>query len=380
MKLSIVMPCLNEEDTLAVCIKKAKSYLIKNKVEGEVIIADNGSSDASVEIAINAGAHVVNVTAKGYGAALQGGIEAAKGKYIIMGDADDSYDFLNLNAFIEKLDEGNDLVMGNRFRGGIKKGAMPFLHRYLGNPVLSFIGRLFFRSPIRDFHCGLRGFTKEAYKKMALKSTGMEFASEMVVKATMLDMKIAEVPTILYPDGRSKPPHLNTWHDGWRHLRFLFLYAPNWLILFPGLLFFIIGITLGIALMFKPIVISNISLDIHTLLYMMAFAIVGSQLLILYVIVKNFSAHNNIIPVNELKNRHWLYSIKLENGIIAGALFFLSGFTLSLFNYLNWSDLNFGELNPLITMRKVIPSVFLLSIGIQLIIGSFVNTLLKTKE
>ena len=229
LELSIVMPCLNEAETLEICIKKAQAFFEKHDVHGEVVIADNGSTDGSQAIAERLNARVVPVAEKGYGNALKGGIKAAKGKYVIMGDADDSYDFSKLELFVEKLREGHDLVMGNRFKGGVKKGAMPFLHKYLGNPVLSFIGRLFFNIKIGDFHCGLRGFSKEAFHKMKLNTTGMEFASEMIVKSKLNGLTFAEVPTILHPDGRSRPPHLNTWRDGWRHLRFLLLYSPRWL-------------------------------------------------------------------------------------------------------------------------------------------------------
>ena len=235
-ELSIVMPCLNEGETLETCIRKAQQSLADMNIVGEVVIADNGSTDDSQEIACRAGAVLVHVSTKGYGAALTGGIAAARGKFIIIGDADDSYDFTRLGPFVEKLRQGYDLVMGNRFKGGIAPNAMPPLHRYLGNPVLTAIGRLFFHSPSGDFHCGLRGFRKEAALKMNLRTSGMEFASEMVVKATLHKMKIAEVPTTLSPDGRSRPPHLRSWRDGWRHLRFLLLYSPRWLFLYPGLI------------------------------------------------------------------------------------------------------------------------------------------------
>src|SRR4026208_2626990 len=243
-ELSILMPCLNEAETLATCIKKAQKALESLNVRGEVVIADNGSTDGSPEIAASLGARVVHVAEKGYGSALLGGLNAARGKYIIMGDADDSYDFTNLGPFLEKLRAGYDLVMGNRFKGGIAPPAMPPLHKYLGNPVLTGIGRLFFRSPCGDFHCGLRGFKKEAVMNLDLRTTGMEFASEMVVKATLHKMRITEVPTTLSPDGRSRAPHLRSWRDGWRHLRFLFLYSPRWLFLYPGLLLILIGLGL----------------------------------------------------------------------------------------------------------------------------------------
>jgi len=241
LELTIVMPCLNEAETLERCIVKAKAYLEKAGIEGEVVIGDNGSTDGSQEIARKAGARVVDVPRRGYGAALMGAIEAARGKYVIMGDSDDSYDFSDLDVYVRKLREGNDLVMGNRFKGGIKPGAMPFLHRYLGNPVLSFIGRLFFKSDIGDFHCGLRGFRQDIVSVLGLQTTGMEFASEMVVKATLFKLKIAEVPTTLSPDGRSRPPHLRTWRDGWRHLRFLLVHSPTHLFILPGAIMAALG-------------------------------------------------------------------------------------------------------------------------------------------
>ena len=260
LELSIVMPCLNEAETLAICINKANTFLTKNKVIGEIVIADNGSTDGSQLIASNLGVRVINVNEKGYGNALKGGFEAAHGKYIIMADADDSYDFESLLPFLLQLREGNDLVMGNRFKGGIQKGAMPFLHKYLGNPVLSFLGRLFFKINIGDFHCGLRGFSKEAYNKMNLKTTGMEFASEMIVKSKLNGLKITEVPTTLKPDGRTRKPHLKTWSDGWRHLRFLLLYSPNWLFLYPSVLMVCFGFVSSILLLLKPITIIVFSL------------------------------------------------------------------------------------------------------------------------
>ena len=235
IEVSIVMPCLNEERTVGICVKKALISLKEGKVNGEVIVADNGSTDKSVEIAASLGARVVHVEEKGYGNALRSGFAAAHGKYIIMADADDSYDLENLMPFIEKLRKGYELVMGNRFKGGIKKGAMPWHHRYIGNPILSFIGKLFFKTPANDFHCGLRGFTKEAIEKMELQTTGMELASEIVIKSSVMNMNVCEVPTILFPDGRDRPPHLRSFRDGWRHLRFLLIYSPTWLFLYPGL-------------------------------------------------------------------------------------------------------------------------------------------------
>lgn len=277
MEISIVMPCLNEAETLEICITKALNFLKKNNILGEVIIADNGSTDGSLKIAEKLGAKVVHAKIKGYGAALQAGVKNAEGKYVIIGDSDDSYDFSNLMPFIEKLREGNDLVMGNRFKGGIAKAAMPFLHRYVGNPVLSFIGRLFFKTEIRDFHCGLRAFSKEAYKKMDLKTTGMEFASEMVVKASLKKMRIQEVPTTLSPDGRTRPPHLRTFRDGWRHLRFLLIFSPKWLFLIPGISLLIVSLIGSGIILMGAIQISNVVLDIHTLIVLSFVFLVGIQ-------------------------------------------------------------------------------------------------------
>ena len=295
-ELSVVMPCLNEAETLEICIRKAQGFFEKEGIHGEVVIADNGSTDGSQEIASKLNARVIAVKEKGYGNALKGGINAAHGDYVMMGDADDSYDFSNMMLYVDKLREGYDLVMGNRFKGGIKKGAMPFLHKYLGNPVLSFIGRLFFNIKIGDFHCGLRGFSKVAYEKMELRTTGMEFASEMVVKASLKKLKIAEVPTILSPDGRSRPPHLNTWSDGWRHLRFLLLYSPKWLFLIPGMLLFFLGLILSSALIVKPFTIGTVTFDVHTLLFTALGMLVGFQFIIFYGLTKVYTIENGLLP------------------------------------------------------------------------------------
>jgi len=375
LNLSIVMPCLNEEETLKTCILKAQNYLVKNNILGEVIIADNGSTDNSIEIALNNGARVVPVTTKGYGAALRGGIEAANGSYIVMGDADDSYDFSNLLSFTNKLEEGYDLVMGNRFKGGIEKGAMPFLHKYLGNPVLSFLGGLFFKSAISDFHCGLRGFSKSAYHKMELKSTGMEFASEMVVKATLMQMNIAEVPTTLSKDGRNRPPHLNTWTDGWRHLRFLIMYAPKWFLLFPGTFLLISCLVLGTLLTISPLEFVNFQLDIHTLLYAMVAALLGSQLVFLYAIVNNYTQKH--ILSNKKTSK---FDFNLETGLISGAVLLLAGIVWSYFNTIEWSSTGFSNLNPSLFMRKVIPAAFLISLGVQTIVSSFILALIDEQK
>jgi glycosyltransferase involved in cell wall biosynthesis len=307
LELSIVMPCLNEAETLATCIGKARDYLERQQIAGEVLIADNGSSDGSQEIATNSGARVVPIPERGYGSALRGGIAAAKGQYIIMGDADDSYDFTNLSPFLEKLRQGYDLVMGNRFQGGIKPGAMPVLHKYLGNPVLTWLGRLFFGSPCGDFHCGLRGFSKQAIKQLNLRTTGMEFASEMVVKASLYGLKITEVPTTLSPDGRSRPPHLKTWRDGWRHLRFLLMYSPRWLFLYPGLALMFLGFVATIWFMTQP--------KVHTLLYSATALIIGFQIVSFAVFTKAFAISEGLLP-EDRKLKRFLRYINLEVGLM----------------------------------------------------------------
>lgn len=378
-ELSVVMPCLNEAETLAICITKAQGFFERENVAGEVIVADNGSTDGSQQIALNLGATVVDVPQKGYGSALRGGIEAANGKYIIMGDADDSYDFTNLMPHLIKLREGNDLVMGNRFKGGIKKGAMPFLHRYLGNPVLSFIGRLFFRSDIGDFHCGLRGFSKEAYHKMELKTTGMEFASEMIVKASLKDMQIAEVPTILSPDGRSRPPHLNTWRDGWRHLRFLVLYSPLWLFFIPGIIMMLIGLIASVALTIGPVKMGNINFDVHTLLFSSGLLLIGFQFVLFYGLTKVFTVENDLLPKSKKYDKLFKF-INLERGLILGLSMVLGGLILSFSAYSDWQQLSFGDIESNAIFRMVIPAVTLMLLGVQVILFSLFFSILGLKK
>ncbi|MEO1402918.1 MAG: glycosyltransferase family 2 protein, partial [Cyanobacteria bacterium J06635_1] len=360
------MPCLNEAETLGICIHKAATYLRKYAVRGEIVIADNGSTDGSRDIAQNLGARVIDAAEKGYGSALMAGINAARGEYIVMGDADDSYDFSDLTLFLRELRGGYDLVMGNRFRGGIQPGAMPWLNRYLGNPVLTGIGKLFFPNPCGDFHCGLRGFDKAAIESLNLRTTGMEFASEMVVKATLGRLRITEVPTTLAPDGRSRPPHLKRWEDGWRHLRFLLLYSPRWLFLYPGLFLMGCGLLAGLLLISGPRGI----FDIHTLLFSATGIIVGLQSCLFALFTKLFAISEGLLP-----DRHHLVrrmrALSLEKGLILGSVFWVMGCILTL-NTLNlWKGSGFGQLDPTVVMRIAIPAATLLICGSQIILASF---------
>ena len=379
IEVSVVIPCLNEAETLAVCIRKALGCLSENGISGEVIVADNGSTDGSQAIAEAEGARVVPVEAKGYGNALMGGIEATRGRYVIMGDADDSYDFSALMPFIEKLRKGNDLVMGNRFRGGIAPGAMPALHQYLGNPVLSGLGRLFFRCPVGDFHCGLRGFSREAIWRMKLQTTGMEFASEMVVKATLLGLRIAEVPTTLSPDGRSRPPHLRSWRDGWRHLRFMLLFSPGWLFLYPGLLLMIVGLGVGGWLLPEARQLGGATLDVNTLAYSALAVLLGFQSVLFAVFTRTFVSTQGLGPESRTLNKLYRY-VTLETGLIVGGVLIVLGLTGSVAATFGWSEVDFGELNPSEVLRQVIPSVLAIALGFQIVLASFFLSVLGLKR
>jgi hypothetical protein len=376
IELSIVMPCLNEELTLAVCINKAKAFFSTQHINGEIIIADNGSTDRSIGIASAAGATVVPVAEKGYGSALMGGIQAAQGTYVIMGDADDSYDFSDLSLFLERLRAGDELVMGNRFKGGIKPGAMPFLHRYLGNPVLSFIGRLFFKSNIGDFHCGLRGFNRQAILNLNLKTTGMEFASEMVVKASIKQLKIAEVPTILHPDGRNRPPHLRTWRDGWRHLIFLLMFSPRWLFLYPGLALTLMGCLGLLFILPGPLTIGKVVLDIHTLLLASTAIIMGVQTLFAFLLAKQFTLKFGLL-VEEPSYVTWFNKRSLEFLLVSGGCAILIGGGCVLYSVSFWQQQAFGQLEPGIIMRLLVPGITLLIVGFQTIITGFLRAILN---
>jgi glycosyltransferase involved in cell wall biosynthesis len=377
--VSVVMPCLNEAETLATCIEKAQRSLRDLNVSGEIVIADNGSTDGSQEIARSLGARVVGIAPKGYGNALMGGIAAAEGKYVIMGDADDSYEFSSLGPFIEQLRAGYELVMGNRFRGGIKAGAMPPLHRYLGNPVLTFIGRLFFHSPVGDFHCGLRGFSKAAVAKLDLRTTGMEFASEMVVKATLQKMRIAEVPTTLSPDGRSRPPHLRSWRDGWRHLRFLLLFSPRWLFLYPGGLLMFAGLLVAMWLLPAPRVVGGITFDVHTLLYAAMSMLIGFQALVFAMFTKVFAISEGLLPEDPRLDRV-MNVITLEAGLTVGLLLVLLGLSGSIYAVVSWDQRSFGPLDPSHTLRIVIPAVTSLMLGCQILLSSFFLSILGLRR
>ncbi|MBE9184507.1 glycosyltransferase family 2 protein [Microcoleus sp. LEGE 07076] len=379
LELSILMPCLNEAETLEICIEKAQKSLRQMDIVGEVIIADNCSTDGSQDIASRMGARVVPVAAKGYGTALMGGILAARGVYIIMGDADDSYDFSNLGAFVEKLRGGCDLVMGNRFQGGIKPGAMPPLHKYLGNPVLTWVGRLFFASPAGDFHCGLRGFRRDSILKLDLQTTGMEFASEMVVKASLYKLNIAEVPTVLSPDGRSRPPHLRTWRDGWRHLRFLLLYSPRWLFLYPGVALMIWGLIIVVWLLPGSRKVGSINFDVHTLLYGAIAIIIGFQAVTFAFLTKVFAISEKLLPADPKVNKIFRY-FTLETGLIVGFILILIGIFGSIFSLTIWSETAFGTLDPSKTLRLVIPSLTCLTVGLQMILSSFFLSVLRLKR
>lgn len=379
LELTILMPCLNEAETLAVCVAKAQAFLGRSRIAGEVLIADNGSTDNSQHIAEAGGARVINVPMRGYGSALRAGIAAARGRYIVMGDADDSYDFARLEAFLERLRAGDDLVMGNRFRGGIESGAMPFLHRYLGNPILSWLGRLFFCTPLRDFHCGMRGFSRDQIAKLDLRTTGMEFASEMVVRATLVGLKISEVPTTLSRDGRSRPPHLRTWRDGWRHLKFLLLYSPRWLFLYPGALLVAVGIALSGLLFFGPIRIGGIGFDIRTMLVACTCLIVGIQGICFATIARGFAEDLNLLPPSPRYGRI-LEACTLELFVFGGMAVFVLGAAGLMTAIVKWGETNFGPLDVSSLLRVVALSTTAITVGAQLVFTGFLAGLMSIKH
>lgn len=368
--LSVVMPCLNESLTLGTCIRKAQATIERLGIRGEVIVADNGSTDGSQALAESLGARVVPITARGYGSALRGGIAAARGRYIIMGDSDDSYDFTQLGDFVAKLDEGYELVMGNRYHGEIRPGAMPFLHRFLGNPVLSGLGRLFFGCPVGDFQCGLRGFRKDSIERLELQTTGMEFSTEMVVKATLFNLRIIEIPTTLSPDGRDRPPHLRTWRDGWRYLRFLLLYSPRWLFLYPGISLFALGIAIGVWLLPGPRTVGRVTFDYHTLLFGAMAILIGFQSINFAVFTKTFAVTEHLVPEDPRLTKAFRY-VTLESGLILGTFLIIVGAATWIFGLGYWRSHHFGALDPDRTLRIVIPGFVSLTLGIEIVLSSF---------
>jgi hypothetical protein len=370
VELTILMPCLNEAETVATCVHKARGFLERTGIEGEVLVADNGSTDGSPALAREAGARVVHIAEKGYGSALRGGMDAAVGRLLIMADADDSYDFSQLDAFVDGLRAGYTMVIGHRFRGGIRPGAMPLLHRYLGNPVLSFAGRLLFSSRIGDFHCGLRGVDRAAALQLGLRATGMEFASEMIVKATLAGWRIAEVPTVLSPDGRSRAPHLRSWRDGWRHLRFLLMMSPRWLMLYPGACLIAIGVAAELAILRAPIVIDGVGFDIHTMLYAAGATILGVQLVLFSLLARTVGVLKNLLPMSPQLAR-FLRVFTLERGILLGLSLGLAGLGLAVYSVENWAHARLAALDPATMMRVAIPSVTLMLAGAEIVFASF---------
>jgi len=379
VELTVVMPCLNEAETVATCVRKANGFLARSGISGEVVVADNGSTDGSQALAEKAGARVVPVSDKGYGNALMGGIVAARGKYVIMGDADDSYDFTNLMPFVTELRKGADLVMGNRFRGGIAPGAMPPLHRYLGNPVLSFIGRLFFRTTIGDFHCGLRGFNRDSVMALNLQATGMEFASEMVVKATLAGQRVTEVPTTLSKDGRSRPPHLRSWRDGWRHLRFLLLFSPRWLFFLPGLALLTAGLAIGAIVAPHPFSVGPVTFDVDTLVAASAMVVIGFQSVLFWLFTQVYAGSEGFLP-EEPKVQRLLGALSLERGLLLGAGIGLAGLAGLVTSLLYWNGQKFSHLNYEHSLRLMIPSVTALIVSCQVILGTFFLSILGIKH
>jgi len=376
LELSIVIPCLNEAETLAQVIDRAQRFLTAYHVAGEVIIADNGSTDGSVAIAIAHGARVVPIDEKGYGAALRGGIASARGTYVAMGDADCSYDFMGLMPFLERLREGTDMVIGNRFLGGIGKGAMPPLHRYIGNPVLSLAGRIFYSAPIGDFHCGLRAFRRDAVAGLDLTSSGMEYASEMIVKAQLAGLSMSEVPTTLAKDGRSRPPHLRSWRDGWRHLKFLLVFAPRWLFVYPGAALFALGVAGLLALLPGDIRIGDVRFGVHSLLFASAAIFISVQLMSFGILASLFGARERYWPatprLNAIRKR-----FSIDKSCVLGGSMMALGIFGGATAVATWASTGFSDMNPDLLMRISIPSVLLAGVGLQIMLTSFLIELLS---
>lgn len=382
IEVTIVMPCLNEAETLADCIAAAQRGLSAAGVEGEILIADNGSTDGSQDIARKLGARVVDVPEKGYGHALRHGMEAAQGQFLIMGDSDRSYDFGEIKPFIDKLRAGADLVMGCRMPAGggkIIPGAMPWKHRWIGNPVLTFIGRLLFRCPAHDFHCGLRALTKDAFHKMDLRTTGMEFASEMVIKASLRGLRIEEVPITLHKDGRSRPPHLRSWRDGWRHLRFMLLFSPRWLLLYPGIFLFALSSVVFARLLAGPITLAGIRFDLNSLDVFGITLLFGYQMILLACFVRIFAYTRGFLPPNHILSKAFGF-FTLEKGLVCGLAITLAGIALIGITLADWAARGFGDLDPLANTRPVIAGRTLISIGLQTFIFSLVFSYLGIDE
>ena len=380
LELTILMPCLNEAETVAVCVKKARGFLERAGVDGEVVIADNGSTDGSQALAEAAGARVVGVLDRGYGAALMGGICAARGRFVIMGDADDSYDFERLDELLARLHAGAELVMGNRFKGGVAPGAMPFLHRWLGNPVLSFLGRLFFKAPVGDFHCGLRGFSRQSILALGLKSTGMEFASEMVVKAALNGLIIAETPTTLRPDGRTRRPHLKTWSDGWRHLRFLLLHSPKFLFIYPGAALTGLGMT-GVALLSRGGVrlTATLELDIHTLIASCFAILIGVQLLMYGGIARRYATVEGFLPPPR-RMQPFLLGLTLETILKTSLVILLAGIGGSIWAVERWAELGFGPIQFYGVLRLLVVSLTAVAVSVQLAASGFLASVFTIRR
>jgi glycosyltransferase involved in cell wall biosynthesis len=380
--VTVLMPCLNEAETIAGCITAAKAGFASAGVEGEILIADNGSTDGSQGIAATHGARVINVADRGYGNALRAGMTASAGSFIVMGDADLSYDFSNIVPFIEKLRSGADLVMGCRMPAGggtIEPGAMPWKHRWIGNPVLTFIGRILFNCPAHDFHCGLRALTKEAFHKMDLRTSGMEFASEMVIKASLRGLRITEVPITLHKDGRSRPPHLRSWRDGWRHLRFMLLFSPRWLLLYPGIAGLLVGGAFFLRLLAGPIRVGTVNFDLNSLEMAGMVFLFGYQMILFSCFARIFAFTRGFLPDNHALSRAFGF-FTLEKGLVGGAAVFVAGFVVILFTLFGWASTGFGNLDPLDTTRTVIAGRTLASIGLQTILFSLIFSYLGVDD
>jgi glycosyltransferase involved in cell wall biosynthesis len=381
-EVSIVIPCLNEAATLGTCITKAQEALRNHGIDGEILVADNGSTDGSPELATRHGARVVPVAARGYGNALMGGIAAARGKYIVMGDADDSYDFGDVPRFVAKLREGYALIQGCRLPSGggkVMPGAMPFLHRWWGNPMFSRMARRMFGAPVHDIYCGLRGFTKELYERLDLRCTGMEFATEMVIKSSLLGENMAEIPITLYPDGRhGRASHLRTFRDGWRTLRFFLMYSPRWLFLFPGFLLILLG-ALGYALALPGVTIGGVNLDAHTLLVASLAVLLGFQSILFALFSKTFAISEGLMPEDPRLNG-FLQVVTLERGLLAGSVVFLGGLGLLVAAANQWRLADFGPLDYARTMRWVIPGVTCCALGFETVLGSFLISILGLRR